>query len=227
MQDETASETQSMQLMVADRLRARIIAGELETGVGLSEIALAAEYGVSRTPVREALKQLQTEGLVEIRPRVGTFVSTPTRSDMVELFQMKEILEGAAARLFAARGEIPELVALRANVARSDEAVARDDVDGYTELVGEFHDLIVRGSGNRKLRTHYTMLMNQLAYPRLVATSLSRPGRLVESDAEHGRVLAIITAKDESTAERLMREHVRASQDALLGAMVFPGETTQ
>ncbi|MFD1715981.1 GntR family transcriptional regulator [Amnibacterium flavum] len=225
MQDDAALESQSMQLMVADGLRARIIAGELETGVGLSEIALASEYGVSRTPVREALKQLQTEGLVQIRPRVGTFVSTPTRADIVELFQMKEILEGAAARLFAARGEIPELEALRSNVVASDAAVARDDVDGYAALVGDFHDLIVRGSGNRKLRTHYTMLMNQLAYPRLVATSLSRPGRLVESDAEHGRVLAIIVSKDESTAERLMREHVRASQEALLGAMTFPGET--
>ncbi len=217
-------EAQSMQLMVADRLRARIIAGDLETGVGLSEIALAAEYGVSRTPVREALKQLQTEGLVEIRPRVGTFVSTPTRADIVELFQMKEILEGAAARLFAARGEIPELEALRRNLETSDEAVARGDVAGYAAQVGDFHDLIVRGSGNRKLVTHYTMLMNQLAYPRLVATSLSRPGRLGESDAEHGRVLAMIVAKDEWTAERLMREHVRASQEALLGAMVFAGD---
>jgi DNA-binding GntR family transcriptional regulator len=222
---EAPLETQSMQLMVADGLRARIIAGDLETGTGLSEIALASEYGVSRTPVREALKQLQTEGLVEVRPRVGTFVSTPTRADIVELFQMKEILEGAAARLFAARGDVPELHALRSNVELSDAAVAREDVAGYAAQVGGFHDLIVRGSGNRKLHTHYTLLMNQLAYPRLVATSLSRPGRLVESDAEHGHVLALISARDESTAERVMREHVRASKEALLDTMAFPGET--
>jgi DNA-binding GntR family transcriptional regulator len=226
MQEDLLVESSSVQLRITDGLRARIINGELETGAGLSEVALAAEYGVSRTPVREALKQLQTEGLVEIRARVGTFVSTPSRSDMVELFQMKEILEGAAARLFAGRGPTPELDALKVNVARSDEAVARGDVDGYAALVGEFHDLIVKGSDNRKLLTHYTLLMNQLAYPRLVATSLSRPGRLVESDAEHRHVLELIEAKDQSTAERLMREHVRASQEALLGKLSFPGETT-
>ena len=67
-------------------IRRRIIAGEIPPGVNISELALAEEFGVSRTPVRESFKQLQTEGLVEIRPRVGTFVTTPSRREIVELF---------------------------------------------------------------------------------------------------------------------------------------------
>jgi DNA-binding GntR family transcriptional regulator len=214
----------SIQLSVTDGIRAKITGGDLQSGAALSEITLAEEFGVSRTPVREALKQLQTEGLVEIRPRVGTFVSVPSRLEINELFQMKEILEGAAARLLAQRGSVPELDALRVNVAKADEAVAARDADAYAVLVDEFHELIIRGASNQKLAHHHGMLMNQLAYSRLVQTSLSLPGRLVESDAEHRRVVDMIAAKDGTTAERVMREHVRASQQALLDAMVFANE---
>jgi DNA-binding GntR family transcriptional regulator len=214
----------SIQGRVAEGVRLQITSGQLRSGAALSEIALADEYGVSRTPVREALKQLQTEGLVTIRPRVGTFVSAPSRLEINELFQMKEILEGAAVRLFAARGDIPELHQLRDNVARADEAVAAGDAEAYALLVEEFHEIIIRGAGNEKLAQHYRMMMNQLAYSRLVQTSLSLPGRLVESESEHHRVIEIISAKDGTTAERMMREHVRASQQALLDAMVFAEE---
>lgn len=214
--------TESRHSTVADGLRERIISGEIASGAALSEVVLAAEFGVSRTPVREALKQLQVEGLVEIRPRVGTFVTAPSRGDIVELFQMKELLEGAAARFLAQRGEVPELEALRLNVARSDAALAGDDVVAYTELVSEFHTLIVQGAGNSKLSQLYTTLMNQLAYPRLVPTSLSVPGRFKESENEHRQVLDIIEFRDGASAERIMRQHVQASQDALLEAMSNP-----
>jgi DNA-binding GntR family transcriptional regulator len=209
-------EIRSMQLTVADSIRQQIISGELGSGAALSEVTLAAEHGVSRTPVREALKQLQTEGLVEIRPRVGTFVTTPSRAEIIELFQMKELLEGAAARFLAQRGEVPELQALRVNIAKSDEALANNDVAAYTDLVGEFHALIVEGAGNSKLVQHYRTLMNQLAYTRLVSTSLSLPGRFAESENEHRVILDIIETRDAAGSERLMRQHVQASQDALL-----------
>lgn len=214
----------NMQEKVAGGLRAKIISGELVSGVSLSEVTIAEDFGVSRTPVREALKQLQTEGLVEIRPRVGTFVKAPTRLDVYELFQLKEIVEGAAASMLAQRGDVPELAELRRNVERSQAAARSDDVEGYAALVDEFHTLIVHGAGNRKLIRHYELLMNQLAYPRLVQTSLSLPGRLARSDAEHHHVLEIISAKDGATAERIMRDHVRASREALLDRMVFPQE---
>ena len=221
---EASGRAPSIQSRVTDRVRALIIEGTLESGAALSEVALAEEFNVSRTPVREALKQLQTEGLVVIRPRVGTFVTTPSRREINELFHLKQLLEGSAARLLALRGAVPELDQLKRNVTLADEAVLRGDVDGYAALVHEFHDLIIRGADNDKLAQHYRMMMNQLAYTRLVQTSLSKPGRLIESDAEHHHVLDIILTKDGNTAERVMREHVRASQEALLDAMTFPDE---
>ena len=203
-------------------MRRRIISGDLPPDVNLSELALAEEFGVSRTPVREAFKQLQTEGLVEIRPRVGTFVTTPSRREITELFEMKELLEGAAARLLAQRGRVPELDRLEQNLRRSEEPVQRDDTGRYAELVQEFHDLLIVGSDNRKLEAHYRTLMNQLAYPRLVTTSLSQPGRPAQSDQEHHRVVELITAKDGDSAERVMREHVRASRQAVLARLPLP-----
>ncbi len=204
---------------VVAEMRRRIIAGELEPGVNLSEIALSDEFGVSRTPVREALKQLQTEGLIEIRPRVGTFVTTPSRREITELFEMKELLEGAAARLLAQRGRVPELDRLEENLRQEDLAVEADDRGRYAELVQEFHDLLILGADNTKLEAHYRMLMNQLAYSRLVTTSLSQPGRLRRSDREHHQVLELIIAKDGDSAERVMRDHVRASRQALMAGL--------
>ena len=204
---------------VVAELRRRIISGELQAGVNLSEIALAESFGVSRTPVREALKRLQTEGLVTIRPRVGTFVTTPSRREITELFEMKELLESAAARQLALRGRVPELDRLEQNLVEADAAVAGNDSSGYAELVQEFHDLLITGADNAKLVAHYRILMNQLAYSRLVSTSLSQPGRPMQSDEEHHRVLRLILEKDGDSAERVMREHVRASRMALMAGL--------
>jgi DNA-binding GntR family transcriptional regulator len=204
---------------VVAEMRRRIISGELPAGVNLSEVALAESFGVSRTPVREALKRLQSEGLVTIRPRVGTFVTTPSRREITELFEMKELLEGAAARLLALRGRVPELDRLEQNLVEADLAVTRNDSARYAELVQEFHDLLITGADNAKLEAHYRTLMNQLAYPRLVTTSLSQPGRPLQSDEEHHRVLRLIVEKDGDSAERVMREHVRASRMALMAGL--------
>jgi DNA-binding GntR family transcriptional regulator len=208
----------SIQAQVIVQLRQMIIRGDLLPSTALSETSLAEEFGVSRTPIREALKQLQTEGLVEVRPRVGTFVAAPSRRDITELFQMRELLEGAAARLMALRGRVPELDLLEENVKEARAAVANGDRDRYATLVHEFHELLIKGTDNVKFEAHYRILMNQLAYDRLVRKSLSRPGRLLESCAEHDRVLMLILAKDGDSAERVTRDHVRASHRALMEA---------
>ncbi|MEU6114256.1 GntR family transcriptional regulator [Streptomyces sp. NPDC047117] len=209
----------SMQVRVTAEMRRRIIMGDIEPGAPLSEIALAEEFGVSRTPAREALKQLQAEGLVEVRPRVGTFVTTPSRREITELFEMKELIEGAAARLLAQRGRVPEIDMLEQNLREADEAVAQDDRERHAQLVQEFHDVLIVGADNSKLEAHYRMLMNQLAYSRLVKTSLSQPGRALESDREHHLVLELILEKDVDSVEHIMREHVRASRRALLAGL--------
>ncbi|WP_018599901.1 GntR family transcriptional regulator [Mycobacterium sp. 155] len=219
MRSDDGSRNGSIQSRLIAEVRRRIIAGEIAPGVNISELALAEEFGVSRTPVRETFKQLQTEGLIEIRPRVGTFVTIPSRREILELFEMKELLEGAAARLLAQRGRVPEVDRLEENLRQFDQAVASDDRARYVELIDEFHNLLIVGADNAKLESHYRTLMNQLAYSRLVTTSLSQPGRPLQSNREHRQVFELILAKDGDTAERVMREHVRASRQALLAGL--------
>lgn len=211
---------------VLDALRDAVIRGQLEPGTPLSELALAERYGVSRTPIREALKQLQIEGLVEIVPRVGTFVRRPSRREIVELFELKEVLEGMGARLLAARGRVRELDLLEQNLALSMEAVNTGDAERYAELVQEFHELIVVGADSSRLLAHYQTLMNQLAYHRLVVASLGRSGRLTASFAEHAAVLEHIRDKDGFGAEFVMRDHVRASERQTMAAAGEPPALT-
>ena len=220
MRSNNGSGNGSIQGRLITEIRRRIIAGEIPPGVNISELALAEEFGVSRTPVRETFKQLQTEGLIEIRPRVGTFVTTPSRREITELFEMKELLEGAAARLLAQRGRVPEIDQLEENLRQADQAVARDDRARYAELVAGIPRSVDQSvPTTHKLEAHYRMLMNQLAYSRLVTTSLGQPGRPLQSDREHHHVLELIVAKDGDSAERVMREHVRASRQALLAGL--------
>jgi DNA-binding GntR family transcriptional regulator len=208
-----------IQARVADELRRLINSGEFAPGHSLSETALAEAFGVSRTPVREALKQLQVEGLVDVVPRVGTFVSKPSELDVIELFDVKEMLEGLAARLLAQRGRVPEVERLKQNVEESRTSVARGDLARYAHLVEEFHEVLVAGADNAKLLAHYRILMNQLAYSRLVFASLRRAGRPLQSVTEHAEVLERILVKDAHGAELAMREHVRSSHKELMAAL--------
>ncbi|MDQ4489951.1 GntR family transcriptional regulator [Sinomonas sp. ASV486] len=194
-----------------DKLRRLVLSGEYPPGAPLPEMFLAQEFDVSRTPVREALKQLENEGLVEIRPKVGTFVRIPTRREIVELFQLKESLEGLAANLLARRGPVPEITALWQNIEASERAERNRDSGAYAELVHDFHWTLVTGSDNSKLIEHYGRLMNQLAYHRIVLKTVERPARMRASIGEHRAVLDAVEDKDPIGAELAMRSHVNAS----------------
>jgi DNA-binding GntR family transcriptional regulator len=211
LQAKTQEQANGNQGSLLDKLRKLVLSGEYPPGAPLPELFLAEEFDVSRTPVREALKQLENEGLVEIRPKVGTFVRIPTRREIVELFQLKESLEGLAASLLARRGPVPELDRLKRNIEASEGAERRGDSAKYAELVHEFHWTIVNGSDNSKLREHYGRLMNQLAYHRIVLETVERPARMRASIREHQSVLEAILEKDPTGAELAMRGHVNAS----------------
>ena len=214
---------QGTQARVVAELRGAIIDGVHQPGASLSEVALAKVYGTSRTPIREALKQLQVEGLVEIRPRVGTFVCRPSRREVVELFQIKEMLEGLGARLFARRGRVAELDLLEENLDDARRAVGDEDGDAYTRLVHEFHDLIVRGADNTRLLAHHRQLVNQLAHHRLMVGPPRAPGWLGASLGEHRAVVDRIREKDGFGAELAMRDHVRAGERAVIAALETGG----
>jgi DNA-binding GntR family transcriptional regulator len=183
----------SLQSRVAAQIREGIVTGDYSAGTGLSEVALSSELGVSRTPVREALKQLATEGLVEIVPRVGTFVATPTRRDVTELYGLKEIFEGCAAALLAPRGDAVAIDALAAHV---------DDGPAFARRLVESADSV-------KLELTYRWHMNLLA-------SHEPPDRGAQAIAELEGVLERLRAKDAHGAEHAMRDHVRADLRALM-----------
>ena len=202
-----------------DRLRGIVVGGSVGPGDLLGEAALAEEFEVSRTPIREALKQLEREGLVEIRPRVGTFVRKPTAREILELFELKESLEGLAAGLLAQRGDVPELHRLIRNVESERDAVRAGDQVAYAALVHEFHHTLVVGADNQKLAEHYELLMNQLAYHRIVKQTLALPGRFDISFSEHARIVEALQSKDPMTAELATRRHIsQTRQSAAIAA---------
>lgn len=217
---ESKSRQDSTEPPLLTRLRQMIVTGAVQPGDLLAETALAQEFEMSRTPIREALKQLEREGLVEVRARVGTFVRKPTQREIHEMFQLKEAFEGLAAGLLARRGRVPELLLLQENIAQSTEAVENGDAERYSQLVHEFHSTLVAGADNLKLSEHYDLLMNQLAYHRIVSQTLSLPGRLRNSVNEHQAIIDAIISKDPLAAELVMRRHVASSsQSAALAAL--------
>jgi DNA-binding GntR family transcriptional regulator len=211
-----AISTKSLHNQVTDAVREAIVSGKFALGEKLSEGTLAQQFGVSRTPVREALKQLEREGLVEINPRVGTCVSKPTEQEISELFTVKEVLEGLAAGLLAKRGDVTELKDLEKALQDMEQAVKLEDTHAYVEANDRFHDAIIKGSGNSKLQFHFSLLINQLPYKRFVFLTLDQPQRLEKSVMEHRQIVEAIQSKNAQIAEQMMREHVTASRSKLM-----------
>jgi DNA-binding GntR family transcriptional regulator len=223
--DESASD--STQARVVEALRRAIVNGELGPRSQVSESALAAVFGTSRTPIREALKQLEIEGLVKIIPRVGTFVTEPSWQEIVELSQVSEMLNALAARLVAQRGDQEVLAVLERNMAEAREALTARDVQRYVSLVREFHDVLVRGANNNKLLSHYQILMNQFPHTRLVFASLQQPERFAASVDEHEAILRAIEARDPDAAELAMRSHSTQSRRALASSVLASSEMSR
>lgn len=209
--------TDGVQTQVTGALRRAIVSGLLQPGEALSEALLARRFGVSRTPVREALKQLERERLVEVVPRVGTYVRKATADEVLDALVVKEALEGMAARLLAARRGAPELAELRRVTAALEGAAAKGDVPQVVEENRRFHELIHRGSGSAKLQFQLERLLNELRVPyqRLVSLTLSRPARLRRMLEEHRRIVSALETHDPTKAERAMRAHARASREEL------------
>jgi len=225
--------TDGVQAQVTSSLRRAIVSGQLQPGEALSEAVLARRYGVSRTPVREALKQLEREHLVQIVPRVGTYVQKATTDDVLDALIVKEALEGIAARLAATRPRGPEVSEL-SQIASEMEAATAEGANLARIVEGNvrFHDAILRLAASPALQYHLQLLLNQFRVPhqRLVVVTLSRPARLRQMLAEHRRVVAAIEAGDATEAERAMRAHVCAGREELREALrthpIDPAEST-
>lgn len=199
----------------ADQLRRtleeEIFSGALKPGDRLDEQSLAQRFGVSRTPVREALRQLSASGLIEVRPRQGAVVATITLPRLIEMFEVMAELEGMCARLAARRMTDAERRHLASLVDTAEPLAGRQDLEGYYGNNRSFHDAIYAGSHNRVLEEMTRSLHHRTAPYR--RHQLNRPGRVHESLAEHKAVVAAVLAGDAEAAARAMHRHVNVQGD--------------
>lgn len=198
---------------VAERLRQRIFAHELTPGTWIDEQKLAEQYGISRTPLREALKVLASEGLVELRPRRGCYVTEISRQDMDDIFPLMAMLEGRCAAEAVNRATPSDMVALKEIHERLESAARDGRIDAFFEANQEFHRKIQELSGNRWLLSVIQDLRKVLKLSRL--HSLSLEGRLQQSLDEHRLIMAALEAGNAANAEKLMHDHLLSGREAL------------
>jgi len=192
--------------MIADEIEELIFVGTYSDGTRLDEAGLADRFGVSRTPIREALQKLALSGLVTQIPRRGVFVRQPGPVELMEMFEVMAELEAAAARLAARRISDAALVDLRAANAKCQEAVTARDAAAYYLENEQFHQIIYEQSGNTFLRDEALRLHRRLRPFRRMQLRLR--GRMAQSMAEHEEIVAALTRGDAVFAADAMRGHV-------------------
>ncbi len=205
---------QPMADRIAEALRQAIVTGRLRAGVRINESAIATTYRISRSPIREALRMLQQEGLVTMQPRRGAFVTLLTSQDVLEVYGVKAMIEGYATRLATGRMSDGDLETLAGYVRRMEEEATRPESGPYIESTRLFHDFIVTASGNRTLASIYHGLDRKIHWLRTV--SLSRPGRIPVSLADHRAILDAMRRRDADLAERLARAHIEQAGSELV-----------
>ena len=213
---------------VRDRLREDILAGRLEPGTELSEVALARDFGTSRGPLREALGRLASEGLVTITPRRGAVVTQLSRHEFLDAYQVREALETLAARLAVPLMSDAEIAHLGELCELMERAARDDEVHIFFETNNSFHEALVRGSRNQKLHELHRMLVGQMVpyLPR----SLELRGNLKQSVEEHRAILAAVEARDAERAAELLAEHIEVPQRVLeseAGRGLFREDTSE
>lgn len=189
-----------------DALEEDIINGRLLPGEQLDHDALAEKYGVSRTPIREAVQQLVVSGLVVVKPKKGTFVAKVGFDQLIEMFEVMAELEGMCGRLAARRIQPAELKALESALKRCEAPEVMADPDEYYYENEEFHGCIYSASHNSFLASEARQLKQRLKpYRRL---QLQARNRVSNSIAEHRRIFEAIANGNEDEAEQCLKEHV-------------------
>jgi len=209
-----ATDRASLSKVVSDKIRGQILAGILKPGERLIEDRLSAELGVSRVPVREALRGLSMEGLVRLEPNRGASVTEVTPELLAELVEVRTLLEALNARL-AARRHDPEIVALlQDTLRRGNEAAQSGTADQLAQLNAEFHERLAEASRNSVLSD----IMRSLRERTGLAFSINGPARAREDWKEHAAILAAVIEGDEEIAALLAARHVKSAADAFARA---------
>ena len=198
---------------VAELLRQRIFAprpNDMEPGAWIDEMRLSEEFGISRTPLREAIKVLAAEGLVTMKMRRGAYVTEINAKDLCDVFHLMAVLEADAAGTVASSAtdrQLQELTTLHTQLEKS----TKDRVKFFA-INEEFHIKLLQIAGNRWAGQMVADLRKVMKLNR--AQSLLKAGRIEESLAEHGAIMAALTSRDAAAAQAAMRAHIESGQEA-------------
>ncbi|WP_227272278.1 GntR family transcriptional regulator [Roseobacter weihaiensis] len=197
-----------------EQLRARILNGEIRPGDRLREVELAEDLGLSRTPVREAIRRLEQDGIVEHAAHKGAVVRLLDQSSITELYTIREVLEGTAARLAAQHASEIEIEALEEVLAT--QPPESDDLDAVeaSRRNAIFHGVVGQAAHNRFLLSAIDGIASALTL--LGPTTLSIKGRIDAARNEHQAILSAIAARDADAAENAARAHIRSAYRARL-----------
>jgi DNA-binding GntR family transcriptional regulator len=203
-----------------EMVRELIESGELKPGEKLNPDDLAARLNVSRTPVRDALHQLQNEGLVDIRPRHGVFVRNITTREIEEVYALKAAIEPLAARWATVHGDSEQKAQLAAHFKALSKAGAARNLPLAADQVGHIHDLLMQMSGSAVLQDVYRVFQGRVRMLRHI--NMAQPGRLATSVAQHRAIVERIVAGDEKRAEEAMRDHMTDALRSVRAALDTP-----
>ena len=203
-------QSQSLTMLVQKEIERMIVGGELSAGAKLSENTLAVRLGVSRGPVREALRGLEQTGLVQVEKNRGVFVRQIPVEEAEEIYELRATFDQAAGRKLAAHIAPAQLKELTALMARMEKASTRNDLDAYHPLNLRFHDALIEYAGNRKMLHTYRRLVNELNLFR--RHTLAQRDRLPASTREHRQIVDAIAAGQPDIAGQLLYDHVMASR---------------
>jgi len=208
---------ESVRKQVENELRKAIVQGQFPPGTHLSDRMLQETFQVSRTVIREAVRQVEAEGLIETFPHRGSFVKQLTVREAEQVYAVRGVLEGLAAREFARNATDQEIEDLERIVLRIRKHQTRKQMQEVIDLKHEFYDLLLQGSRNTHIKTMLAPLLNINA--QLRATSLSVPTRLPHTVAELGNIVAAIKARDEEAACAASMRHVENAAAVALGLL--------
>lgn len=212
----------SLHLRVADVLRDKITYGALSQGLRLNERVLCEELDVSRTPLREALKTLASEGLVELLPNRGARVTPMTLADTAQTFEVLRVLEGLAGELAGARADGAVVAKLRKVHERMRACHRRGDRERYFELNQQIHAEILRLAGNPVLASTYDKLNLRLRRARYSANmSQSRWDRAMQ---EHDQIIEALEARNGKRLRALLEDHISNKCNVVIAALLASGE---
>lgn len=205
---------QPLRDVVFDHLRNSILNGELKPGERLMEVQLAEQLGVSRTPVREAIRKLELEGLVVMVARKGAYVADVSVKDILDVLEVRSVLEGLAASLAAERITEEELEKLELISYKFNRYLENDDTEGMIEMDVQFHDQIIESTRNPKL-IHIAQSLQEQVH-RFRVTYFSELGKYSGIHSEHQAILEAIANRDAAEAQRVAQEHVDTLEQSIV-----------